>query len=213
MFAFVGALVAVALTFALGAAGGRNRTPATLVLAGVAVSAFLAAGQSYVQQRYVETIREVYSWILGRLTTAGWHDVLLLLPYALVTGIVMISQRRQLDVMSVGDEEATSLGAHPRRTRLILIIAASLGTAAAVSVSGLIGFVGIIVPHTVRLMVGHELPRDPAAVGALRRGVPGARRPRRPHPAGARRDPDRRGHGVLRRAVLHPDPAHLEAAA
>ncbi len=153
-FAFAGALVAVSLTFLLGAAGGRNRTPATLVLAGVAVSAFLAAGQSYVQQRYVETIREVYSWILGRLTTAGWHDVLLLLPYALVTGIVMISQRRQLDVMSVGDEEATSLGANPRRTRLILIIAASLGTAAAVSVSGLIGFVGIIVPHTIRLMVG-----------------------------------------------------------
>ena len=152
--AFAGALIAVSLTFALGAAGGRIRTPATLVLAGVAVSAFLAAGQSYVQQRYVDTIREVYSWILGRLTTAGWHDVLLLLPYALVTGVVMISQRRQLDVMSVGDEEAESLGAHPRRTRLILIIAASLGTAAAVSVSGLIGFVGIIVPHTVRLMVG-----------------------------------------------------------
>jgi iron complex transport system permease protein len=152
--AFVGALVAVAMTYALGAAGGRYRTPATLVLAGVAVSAFLAAGQSYIQQRYVETIREVYSWILGRLTTAGWHDVLLLLPYAVVTGIVMLSQSRQLDVMSVGDDEATSLGAHPRRTRLILIVAASLGTAAAVSVSGLIGFVGIIVPHTVRLMAG-----------------------------------------------------------
>jgi cobalamin transport system permease protein len=152
--AFVGALVAVAMTYALGAAGGRYRTPATLVLAGVAVSAFLAAGQSFIQQKYVETIREVYSWILGRLTTAGWHDVLLLVPYFVITTAVMLTQGRQLDVMSVGDDEATSLGAHPRRTRLILIVAASLGTAAAVSVSGLIGFVGLIVPHTVRLMAG-----------------------------------------------------------
>jgi len=152
--AFAGALIAVALTYSLGAAGGRYRTPATLVLSGVAVSAFLTAGQSFIQQKYVETIREVYSWILGRLTTAGWHDVLLLLPYFLVTGAVMLSQGRALDVMSVGDDEATGLGAHPRRTRVILILAASLGTAAAVSVSGLIGFVGIIVPHTVRLMAG-----------------------------------------------------------
>ncbi|HEY1487717.1 MAG TPA: iron ABC transporter permease [Micromonosporaceae bacterium] len=152
--AFAGALVAVALTYALGAAGGRYRTPATLVLAGVAVSAFLTAGQTFLQQRYVETIREVYSWIIGRLTTAGWHDVLLLLPYFVVTAAVMLSQGRQLDVMSVGDDEAIGLGAHPRRTRLILIVAASLGTAAAVSVSGLIGFVGLIVPHTVRLMAG-----------------------------------------------------------
>ena len=152
--AFAGALVAVGLTYALGAAGGRYRTPATLLLAGVAVSAFLTAGQSYVQQKYVATIREVYSWIMGRLTTAGWHDVLLLLPYVVVTTTIVLVYRRQLDVMSVGDEEASALGAHPSRTRLILILAASLGTAAAVSVSGLIGFVGIIVPHTVRLLAG-----------------------------------------------------------
>jgi iron complex transport system permease protein len=152
--AFAGALVAVALTYALGASGGRYRTPATLVLSGVAVSAFLSAGQSYLQQRYVETIREVYSWILGRLTVAGWHDVLLLLPYALVTGAVMLSRARQLDVMSVGDDEARGLGAHPAGTRMVLIVAASLGTAAAVSVSGLIGFVGLIVPHVVRLLAG-----------------------------------------------------------
>jgi iron complex transport system permease protein len=152
--AFAGGLVAVGMTYALGAASGRNRTPATLVLAGVAVAAFLTAGQSFIQQQHVETIREVYSWILGRLTTAGWHDVLLLLPYAVITGGVMLSQARRLDVMAVGDEEASSLGAHPARTRTILILAATLGTAAAVSVSGLIGFVGIIVPHTVRLLAG-----------------------------------------------------------
>ncbi len=152
--AFAGALAAVGLTYALGASTGRYRTPATLILAGVAVTNFLTAGQLYLQQRYVETIKLVYSWIMGRLTVAGWHDVLLLAPYALVAGAVIVVHGRQLDVLSVGDEEARSLGAQPARTRYVLILAASLGTAAAVSVSGLIGFVGLIVPHTVRLLAG-----------------------------------------------------------
>jgi iron complex transport system permease protein len=152
--AFVGAIGAVALTYLLGAAGGRDRSPATLILAGVAVSAFLAAGQTYLMQRDVETIQEVYSWLLGRVATGGWHDVLLLLPYAAVTAVVVLLHRRELDVLSVGDEEAASLGLHPQRSRYVLLAAASLGTAAAVSVSGLIGFVGIIVPHTVRLLAG-----------------------------------------------------------
>src|SRR6266511_2593803 len=134
--------------------GAAARSPATLILAGVAVSTFLAAGQTYLQQRHSDTIREVYSWLLGRLATAGWHDVLLVLPYAVVTATAIIAHRRTLDVLSVGDDEAASLGINPQRTRLLLIVAASLGTAAAVAVSGLIGFVGIIVPHTVRLLAG-----------------------------------------------------------
>src|SRR5205823_9436425 len=88
-----------------------------------------------------------------RLTTAGWHDVLLMLPYAAVSWAVIVVHRRLLDVMSVGDEETTSLGLTPSRVRFIVVAAASLGTAAAVSVSGLIAFVGIIVPHTIRLLV------------------------------------------------------------
>jgi iron complex transport system permease protein len=152
--AFVGAVAAVALTWLLGSAGGRVRTPATLILSGVAVSAFLAAAQTFLLQRHIESLREVYSWLLGRLGTAGWHDVLLVLPYAAVTFVIVLSQRRELDVLTVGDEEAASLGLHPQRSRYLLIAAASLGTAAAVSVSGLIGFVGIIVPHTLRLLAG-----------------------------------------------------------
>ncbi|HEX8627242.1 MAG TPA: iron ABC transporter permease [Catenuloplanes sp.] len=152
--AFVGAIGAVALTYLLGAAGGRDRSPATLILAGVAVSAFLAAGQTYLMQKNIDSLREVYSWLLGRLATAGWHDVLLVLPYAAVTATIVLLHRRELDVLSVGDDEAVSLGLHPQRSRYLLIAAASLGTAAAVSVSGLIGFVGIIIPHTVRLLAG-----------------------------------------------------------
>ena len=152
--AFAGALGAVALTYALGAAGGGRALPATLILAGVAVASFLTAIQTYLQQRHQDTIRQVYSWILGRLSTAGWSEVRVVVPYAVVTAVVLLAHRRALDVLAVGDEEAAALGLHPRRARLLVVVAASLGTAAAVSVSGLIGFVGIIVPHTVRLLVG-----------------------------------------------------------
>lgn len=152
--AFVGALGAVGLSYLLGAAGGRDRSPATLILAGVAVAAFLAAMQTYLLQRHIEVIREVYSWLLGRLSGATWHDVRLLLPYAAVVTVIVLLLRRELDVLSVGDHEAASLGLHPQATRYLLLATASLGTAAAVSVSGLIGFVGIIVPHVVRLLVG-----------------------------------------------------------
>jgi iron complex transport system permease protein len=156
MAAFVGAVGAVALTYLLGGAGGRDRSPATLILAGVAVSAFLSAAQTYLLQRNIDNVREVYAWLLGRLATAGWHDVLVLLPYAAVSATVILLHRRELDVLAVGDEEAAGLGLHPRRSRYILLGAASLGTAAAVSVSGLIGFVGVIVPHTVRLLAGYS---------------------------------------------------------
>lgn len=152
--AFVGALVAVAAAYALASTGSSERSPAVLLLSGVAVAAFLVAIQTYVQQRNVDTIREVYSWILGRLSTSGWHDVLTVLPYAVVTSAVLVAYRRSLDVLSVGDDEAASLGLHVQRTRVVVVVAASLATAAAVSVSGLIGFVGIIVPHTVRLLAG-----------------------------------------------------------
>jgi iron complex transport system permease protein len=154
--AFVGALAAVALSYALGTSGGGRASTASLILAGVAVASFLTAMQTYVQQRNQDTIREVYSWILGRLSTAGWHEVWLLLPYAVVTWVVLLAHRRVLDVLAVGDDEAATLGVHARRSRLIVIVAASLGTAAAVSVSGLIAFVGIIVPHTVRLLAGQS---------------------------------------------------------
>ena len=97
---------------------------------------------------------EVYSWILGRLTTVGWSEVVTLIPYALLAGAVVIGSGRLLDVLRVGDEEATSLGVRVDRVRAVVVVAATLATAAAVSVSGLIGFVGIIVPHTVRLVFG-----------------------------------------------------------
>jgi iron complex transport system permease protein len=152
--AFIGALVAVAAAYILGRSAGGGRTATTLILAGVAVASFFTALQTYVQQGQSQTLREVYSWILGRLSTAGWSDVLLLLPYTILSAAVILVHRRFLDVFRVGEEEAEALGVEVRRVRLIVVVAASLGTAAAVAVSGLIAFVGIIVPHAVRLTAG-----------------------------------------------------------
>ena len=151
--AFVGAMLAVGVAYALGRSVGGRQT-ATLILAGVTVASFLTALQTYVQQRRVESVQEVYSWILGQLETAGWSDVLIILPYVIVSAVLLLWHRRLLDVLAVGDDEAASLGVPVARVRLLIVLAATLGTAAAVAFSGLIAFVGIIIPHAIRLMAG-----------------------------------------------------------
>jgi len=152
--AFAGAIVAVGLVYALGAGVDGLRSPATLLLAGVAVGALCAAVQTFLLQRDDEAVRDVYAWLLGRLNVAGWDDLRLLAPYALASIAVLLALAPRLDVLAVGDEEAAALGVRPDRIRLAVVVAATLGTAAAVAVSGLIGFVGIIVPHVVRLRCG-----------------------------------------------------------
>ncbi|MFV0525033.1 MAG: FecCD family ABC transporter permease [Acidimicrobiales bacterium] len=150
--AFAGALLAVSVAAVVARSAGA--TPAALLLAGIAVAAFFTAVQTYIQLRDADTLRQVYTWILGRVSTAGWGDVAVLGPYVLVCGAVILLLRRQLDVLRLGDEEAAALGVRPGTVRVVLVVAASLLAAAAVSVSGLISFVGIIVPHLVRLTVG-----------------------------------------------------------
>ena len=157
--AFVGGLAAVLVTYLVGAAFGASRASATLVLAGVAVTSLATAVQTFMLQKNTDVVRQVYSWILGRLSSATWHDVRLVLPYVLVSSAVLLSHRRLLDVLRVGDDEAASLGARVDRIRLTVVIAATLGTSAVVSVSGLIGFVGIVVPHLVRILAGSSYRR------------------------------------------------------
>jgi iron complex transport system permease protein len=151
--AFGGAIVGVAGTYALGRSAGGTGGTAALILAGVAVAAFMTAAQTFVQQQHAETLRQVYSWLLGGFGGADWQEVALLAPYVAVSSAVILAHRRVLDVLSLGDEEAGALGLNVRRARLAIVVAATAGTAAAVAVSGLIGFVGIIVPHTIRLLV------------------------------------------------------------
>ncbi len=159
--AFAGAVGAVTITYGLGSGAGRGgQSPgigggtASIVLAGVAVAALLTAIQEYLQQEHTQSLPQIYSWILGDLSLASWSDITLILPYVVVSAGLLIAHRRLLDVLRVGETEASSLGVDIARLRLTVVLAATLGTAAAVAVSGLIGFVGIIVPHTVRLTAG-----------------------------------------------------------
>ncbi len=159
LLAFVGAMVAVTLTWVIGGRSIRSTT-ATLVLAGVAVSALFTSAQTFLQQQSsAQSIANVYIWLLGSLADASWHSVTIVMPYVIACIIVCVLAGRALDVMSVGDDEARSLGLSVRSVRLLVVVASSLGTAAIVSAVGLIGFVGIIVPHIVRLLVGTSYRR------------------------------------------------------
>jgi iron complex transport system permease protein len=151
--AFAGAVVAVAAAYVLGRSAGGVRGTSTLILAGVIVALFMTAIQTFVQQQRSDTLRAVYSWILGGFGTADWQAVVVVAPYIALSAGIILLHRRVLDVLSLGDEEAASLGIDVRRARLVLVLVATAGTAAAVAVSGLIGFVGIIIPHTIRLLV------------------------------------------------------------
>jgi iron complex transport system permease protein len=144
---------AVVATYVLGRSAGAASTTGALVLAGVTVATFTAAVQTFVQQRHTDVLQNVYSWLLGGFSTATWSDVAVCAPYVAASSLVLVLHRRVLDVLSLGDDEATSLGIDVSRARLAIVVAATLGTAAAVAVSGLIAFVGIIVPHTIRLLV------------------------------------------------------------
>jgi iron complex transport system permease protein len=156
--AFAGSLAGVAVASLAGAAGGaRGRIgsgTATLLLAGLAVGMFLTAVQTYVLQRSSQDLQQVYSWLLGSLSGATWQQVAEIAPYAAVATIVVLLHGRHLDVLSVGDEEARALGMHPGVVRGIVVAACALAAASAVAVSGLIGFVGIVVPHVVRRLAG-----------------------------------------------------------
>jgi iron complex transport system permease protein len=162
--AFVFAVLTVAVTYVVGASfsgspRGADRSGVTLVLAGVAVVAFVTALQTFILQRNQDVVREVYQWILGRLSGATWSDVMLVLPYVAVSCLVLMLHRRHLDVFRVGDDEAAALGLPIGRTRVVIVVAATLGTAAVVSVSGLIAFVGLVIPHAIRLMAGASYRR------------------------------------------------------
>lgn len=156
--AFAGSLAGVGVAYATGAAASRRTVlgggPATLLLAGIAVGSFLTAVQTFVLQRSSSDIAAVYSWLLGSLSAASWQQVTTILPYAAVSSLVILLHGRHLDVLAVGDEEARALGLRPGQVRAVVVFASALAAASAVAVSGLIGFVGIVVPHVARRLAG-----------------------------------------------------------
>jgi iron complex transport system permease protein len=148
VFAFFGAISAVMVSFFI--SGKFFAEPNSLLLSGIAVGSFATAVQTYLQQRNSSSLRPVYSWILGELTVANWQVVTWSSIYILIALIILFTVSKQLDGLMLTDEEAYSLGINPNKLRVIAVVAATLATATAVSASGLIGFVGIVVPHLVR---------------------------------------------------------------
>jgi len=153
--AFVGAMGAMALVYRLGLMGGAELDPRILLLGGVAVGAFAAAiTTALVSLAEATELRNAFLWLWGGFSGASWTTVLVILVYAPLPLVVLAAAARPLDLLALGEEPAQYLGADVRRIKRLVYLAASLLTAAAVAVAGVIGFVGLIVPHVCRLLWG-----------------------------------------------------------
>ncbi len=156
--AFAGALIAVALSYA-GARAGRSVPTVSLILSGVAVSSIGTSLVTYLMLTYTERTIAILAWILGGFNTASWTKTGMALPYIVISALVILPQARLLNVLQLDEDEARRLGVNVERLKLVVLACASLATAAAVAVSGLIGFVGLVVPHAVRLVCGPDYRR------------------------------------------------------
>lgn len=151
--AFVGTFGAVLLVFSLGGVGAQS-SALTLLLAGAAVSTILSAAVSFLMLVDDQSMRVIFSWLLGGFSGRSWQHLQTGTPYIL-GGLVFIQLlSRRLDALSLGEESARTLGMSLFTTRILVVAAASLTTAAAVSLAGVIGFVGLLAPHAARLMFG-----------------------------------------------------------
>jgi iron complex transport system permease protein len=155
--AFAGALGAMLLVYRMGLVGGFELDPRVLVLAGVAVGAFAAAvSTAIVSLSEATQLRNAFLWLWGGLSGASWDTVRVMALYAPLPLVVLLAAARPLDLLALGEEPASYLGADVERVKRRVYVAASLLTAAAVAVSGVIGFVGLVVPHIGRLVWGHR---------------------------------------------------------
>ena len=153
--AFVGALLAAFGVYAIASEGGRTPV-ATLLLAGIAVQTLLGAAVSYMLLQAGQSLREAVYWLMGQFSGSSWAEVEVTLPLSLLAFAVIYTYARDLNVLLLGETDAHTLGIEVERTQRILLAVASVITAAAVSVAGVIGFVGLIVPHVMRLLVGPD---------------------------------------------------------
>jgi iron complex transport system permease protein len=155
---FVGAALTVMLVYSL-ARIGRSVPTTTLILAGVAISSFATSLTSFLMLRSNEQLRRATGWLLGGSLMSGWQPVLALLPYVLIGLAALLSSGHALNVLQFGEEQASQMGLPAERVKVWLVLAASLTTASAVAFSGIIGFIGLIAPHVVRLLWGADYRR------------------------------------------------------
>lgn len=170
LFAFLGGIVTIMLVYSM-ARVGRAVPVMTLLLAGIAISAFLSALVSLLTYFAGERLHQVIFWLMGGLGGATWQQVKVMIPYALVGYICVSLFSRELNALLLGEETAKHLGVDTEKVKKILMIGASLLVAAAVSTSGIIGFVGLVVPHFIRLVAGPDhrflLPASALLGGSL----------------------------------------------
>ena len=156
--AFVAALLTVFIVYSLARVG--NTIPTTnLILAGVAFSSFATSLTSFLMLRSTGEVRRALGWLLGGASQSGWTAILAIMPYLLIGIGVLIFSGHALNLLQFGDDQAQQLGLNVTRTKRILLAASSLSTAAAVAFSGIIGFIGLIVPHLIRLWFGPDYRR------------------------------------------------------
>lgn len=165
LLGLIGALAASALTFGLGRGGGTI----SLILAGAAVSSLTAAGialaLNFAPNPYAAY--EIMNWLLGSLADKSWNQAWLILPFVLLGCALLATTGRALDALSLGEAQAESLGINLTRLRIAAVAGTALAVGAATSVTGAIGFIGLVAPHLVRPFVGHQPSRIllPAALG------------------------------------------------
>ena len=157
--AITGALIATAL---LALAAIRTRSAVTLILIGVGLSSFAAALMSLLINfaPHPFTLSDMMRWMLGSVANRSFEDILLALPFMAVGAVVLYATRRGLSALTLGEEAASGVGLNLARQRLLIVMGAGLATGASVSLAGAIGFVGIIAPHVVRPLVGHDPARS-----------------------------------------------------
>lgn len=152
--AFGGALVAVGLVFVL--AWDHGVHPLRMILAGVALAAFFGGGQTALSVFYSERIQGTINWMAGGFSGISWQHVIMIMPYSWLGIFSALCSYRRLNALQLGDEVAASLGVNVKNSRILLIVLAALLAGSAVSVAGLLGFVGLIIPHIMRLVVGSD---------------------------------------------------------
>lgn len=156
--AFLAALLTVFIVYML-ARVGQTIPTTNLILAGVAFSSFATALTSFLMLRSTSEVRRALGWLLGGATQAGWTAILAILPYLVIGLGILLVNGYKFNLLQFGDDQAQQLGLNITRTKTILLISASLATAAAVAFSGIIGFIGLIVPHLMRLWFGADYRR------------------------------------------------------
>lgn len=155
LFSFAGGLLSLGFVLALSKQQGQHDRE-TLILAGVVVQSLLGAFLSFLIAISGQQMQEIVFWMMGSLANRTWLDVGVLLPYFLIGLTYLLFQQRDLNVIALGERAATHLGMNVERKKIMTLVVGSLLTAAAVSVVGIIGFVGLIVPHLMRLLVGPD---------------------------------------------------------